>query len=151
MFLGIKPSFLPEFESDAEKFIVEINRKLHAVGAHPYLEPDVYPNPYINNRFGRSSLDHNSAGAMEARSEYCREEGCANLNVLAANPYRVTFLPLILSEPVKTGYAERIGGEFTPIWAGSLPVLTRELSSAASEIGIPLEGGTLSDEVARRG
>jgi hypothetical protein len=121
MFLGIKPSYLPGFESDAETFIFEINRKLFAIGSDPYCEPEAYPNPYINGWFGRSSLDHNSAGAIEALAEYCREGECANLNVLAANPYRVTFLPLILSGPVKT-YAERIGGEFTQIWAGSLPV-----------------------------
>jgi hypothetical protein len=43
MFLGIKPSFLPEYQEDAENFIYEVNRALRAVGSGPYADPEVLP------------------------------------------------------------------------------------------------------------
>jgi hypothetical protein len=62
----------------------------------------------------------------------------------------VTFLPQGLSEPFETAYAERIGGELTRIWVGSLPALAVELRSVAGEIGVPLEAELLNDELTRR-
>jgi hypothetical protein len=150
MFLGIKPSFLPEFQDEAERFIVEINRALRGVGSSAYVDPDVLPHPYIKGWFGRSSLDHQGAGTIEALAEYCCDARSPNLDVLTANPYRMTFLPRVLSGPVETDYAERISGELTKIWVGFLPALAVELRSVAREMEIPLEDGALSDEVARR-
>src|SRR2546426_4481815 len=102
MFLGIRPSFLPDFQDEAEKFICEINSALRILGRPPYLEPRVLPNPYINGRFGRSSLDNNSAEALAALAAYYVDARCANLDILAANPYRIAFLPTHVSDPIET-------------------------------------------------
>ena len=72
------------------------------------------------------------------------------LELLAANPYRVSFLPTPLLEPVETDYAERIGGEMTNIWVGSVQALIGDLKSVAQAMSIPLEDNALSDEIAQK-
>lgn len=151
MFLGITPSFLIECQRDAKVFIAEINKALSMASLPPYYEPDPLPDPYTDGRFGRSALDHNGEAAIVALHDYCQtKEGCPNLGMLAANPYRTAFLPASFSLPIETGYIDQIGGEAMNIWIGSLPTLREELCSVATRIGIPLEDGNLSDVVAQK-
>jgi hypothetical protein len=56
--------------------------------------------------------------------------------------------PPTLCPPAPTEYYERIGGEDTQIWVGSLPRLLTELKQLAGQLGIPLVNGELADETA---
>jgi hypothetical protein len=150
MFLGITASFLPDHQNEALKFIHEINRALRRIGRPAYVEPEERQSPYVDGRFGRSSLDHNAAGTLAALADYCPQGKCVGLELLAANPYRVSFLPMAFPESIETDYAERIDGEMTDIWIGSIRPLTSDLSFVAEALSIPLVDGALSDEIARQ-
>ena len=79
-------------------------------------------------RFNRLGLVTNvRPGAIASLAEYCPNGPSPNLEILAANPYRVTFLSRTLPEPAATDYAEQIDGELTQIWVGSLSALEIEL------------------------
>jgi hypothetical protein len=151
MFLGITPSFLPEFADEAERFMRAINRSLSRAGFGAYLEPDVLPDAYVGSRFGRSALDNHGAGTIAGVAKYALGEGqCRNLAALANNPCRVAFLPQSFASPIETDFEERIGGVPTRIWIGSLPGLSEELRILACALEVPLEGGELSDETAQK-
>jgi hypothetical protein len=151
MFLGVKPAFLPEAEASANEFLKAINEVLLRAGHATYREPSTLPNPYIGARFGRSATDHCVADDLVALSGYCSPEAqCSQLDALAANPYRIAFMPMSFSRPIETTYTENIGGEETPIWIGSSPVLADELEIAAVALRVPLSAGRLDDEIAEK-
>lgn len=151
IFLGIKPSFVPEFSYLADAFIDQINIELKRRGLPAYSEPTSIPDVYVSGKFGRSSLDHCGAGDLAGLVEYCEAaDSCQDLEVLAANPYRVTFLPIDVESPIITAYTEIICGERVRICVGSVPVLEKELQAVASRLDIPLQEGVLGDETARR-
>lgn len=145
-FLGIRPSF--NDESAARAFLGAIADVLSEAGFPPYGDPA--PSPNRSRRgLGRSSLDQQSAGALiqlAHRAE--RSEDARHLRVIADNAYRVAFLPLELPAPIKTAYADPIGGTSTAVWIASAPALYRALIRLAPALGIPLAGDTLSDETA---
>ncbi len=150
VFLGIRPSYPAGYESSAERFIANINTALRSVGLGEYREPPTPIDPYVDGHFGRSSLDHNSAGAIEAVAGCCPEQvACANLGLLGTNPYRVAFLPIPLLTPIETDYTEMISGEPTKIWVGSLFGLSDDLRRVGEVLGIPVADGEVNDVVAR--
>ena len=63
--------------------------------------------------------------------------------------FRLAFVPANFNPPSLTGYREQIGGSAIQICVGSLPQLLMELKLLAGDLGIPLEGGDLTDEIAR--
>jgi hypothetical protein len=65
------------------------------------------------------------------------------------NPFRLAFVPASFTAPLLTGYREQIGGSAIQICVGSLPQLLTELKLLAGDLGIPLEEGDLTDEIAK--
>jgi hypothetical protein len=116
-----------------------------------YSEPDEPPDVYVDDVFGRSELDHHSASCFVQLAEIAEERNSARQHLaILVNPYRAVFLPLNFSEPFNTGYKEEIFGELMEVWAGSAQRLLSELAELAPHLGIPLENGVLSDEVAAK-
>lgn len=150
MFLGVRPSFTAECQDHALLFLTAINDALRRAGIDEYAEPEVIPDPYIDHCFGRSELDHHSAGTIAgvASLDAGGHEN-KHLGLLATNPCRAVFLPRQFQKPIETGYVEDIDGEPTSIWAGSLPILARELECLAQTLGIRLQDGDPSDHTAR--
>ena len=149
MFLGVTPSFTPESASSAKEFGYAINVALTEAGQTPYYDPESLPNPYVGDKFGRSSLDHCASDDLAALAGYCTTS-CPQLEALASNPYRITFLPGRFSMPIETAYAEKFDGEEGRIRIDSLPVLAEELQLVANELRIPLSNGSLANAIAQQ-
>ena len=62
----------------------------------------------------------------------------------------MVFVPDEFEEPVLTDHAEHLFGKAVRIWVGSAPRLLKELADLAPAVGVPLEDGRLSDEVASK-
>ncbi len=76
--------------------------------------------------------------------------GAVQLQLIASNPYRVSFVPMDFDAPLPTDYTEVIDGSQVRIWVGSTPALRRELRAMAPSLSIPLDSDELSAEVAQR-
>jgi len=147
LFMGIRSSFVDEAQDAASTFLEEINRAGANRGLPFYLDPIDPPNVYVGSLFGRSELDHHSSQVL-ANMASLGSRKVPNLTLIRDNPFRVAFLPIDFFQPLPTNYFERIGGERIRIWIGSLPGLQRELASIASDLGIPLKNGDLTDAIA---
>ena len=149
LFIGVRGSYIDGTEASAEAFLDAVNDALTRKGAAPYLDPPQPPNVYRGHLFGRSELDHHSSRVLsEVARLGTQSRDNPNLALIRDNPYRVTFVPVDFAPPSSTKYYERIGGEDTQIWVGSLPRLFTELKQLAAQLGIPLVNGELSDETA---
>ena len=149
--MGIVPSYTEEAEDSARELIAAINSRLQELNLSLYSEPDEVPDVYIDDVFGRSELDHHSANCFMQLADLAEQHNSARQHLaIFANPYRAVFLPQDFSEPFETGYKEEIFGELLEVWAGSTPKLLEELTELAPHLGILLENGVLSDEVAAK-
>lgn len=151
-FIGpIRSSYVDEAQDSAASYAHAIDKVLKENGLAGYKESDSSPDVYKDGMFGRSALDHHSASCLIQLGEMASNRGLApHASLLAQNPYRVTFVPVDFPNAVQTGYSEQIAGELTEIWVGSLPRLRAELVTLASELGIPISKGELSDEIATK-
>lgn len=150
-FLGIRASYVDEAQGAASAYIAAINVALGTKGLPAYSDPARPPDVYNGGLFGRSALDHHSAGCLAKLAEMTMEYGPAHhLGLLASNPYRLTFVPVDFPHPLLTDYVEDIAGEAVKIWVASTPRLAKDLESAAALLQIPLQDGQLADSVARR-
>jgi hypothetical protein len=150
-FIGIRSSYIEDAQDAAVAYVAAINRALHLNGLPGYTDPPEAPKVYVGGLFGRSALDHHSAGCLVELAELAmRQRRVPHLGLLATNPYRVAFLPLSFDQPLLTEYQESIAGEQVSIFVGSAPALFSELTTVASSLGIPLQDGRLSDAVARK-
>ena len=149
--MGIVASYVEEAEDSARELIAAINTRLQEQNLPLYSEPDELPDVYVNDVFGRSELDHHSAGCFVQLANLAEEHNSARQHLaILANPYRVVFLPQVFDEPFETGYKEQIFGDLLEVWAGSAPRLLAELTELAPHLGIPLENGVLTDDVAAK-
>jgi hypothetical protein len=114
MFFGISLLFFRNSTTKLRNSFLEVNRPLQRIGRPACVEPEDLPNPYIAGRFGRSSLDNNAAETFAALADSC-SKGANGVwpGLLAANPHRVSFLPVPFREPIQTDDAERIVRRFT--------------------------------------
>jgi len=149
-FVGpVRSSYIDESQDAAASFVAGIDSVLRQNGLPGYSEPAAAPDVYDGGLFGRSALDHHSAGCLVELAEMATRKGHApHVGLLAVNPYRVTFVPVDFDRPLPTGYWERIAGDQIEIWVGSVPRLLAELAALAPALGIPLTDGQLADEVA---
>lgn len=151
LFMGIVPSYVEEVEDSARELIASINSRLQERNLPLYSEPDEPPDVYVDNLFGRSELDHHSASCFMQLADLAEEYDSTRQHLaILANPYRAVFLPQDFSEPFDTGYKEEIFGDLMEVWAGSARKLLEELTELAPHLGISLENGVLSDEVAAK-
>ncbi len=149
--MGIVPSYAEEAEDSAQELIAAINSRLQEQNLPLYSEPDEPPDVYFDDVFGRSELDHHSASCFVQLAEIAEERNSARHHLaILANPYRVVFLPQDFGEPFETGYKEEIFGDLLEVCAGSAQRLLDELAELAPHLGIPLENGVLSDEIAAK-
>jgi hypothetical protein len=148
-FLGIRPSFTNEPAANA--FLQAIARALRGAELPAYHEPVEATARARTGRFGRSSFDHHSAAALTglARRAVGSDIG-RQLQLIGNNPHRAAFLPIDFPSPLQTDYVDPIAGNRTPIRAGSAYGLKRDLLALAPDLGIPLEGDGVSDEVAEQ-
>ena len=147
--MGIVPSYTEEAEDSARELIAAINSRLQEQNLPLYFEPDESPDVYVDDVFGRSELDHHSASRFVELAEIAEEHNPSRHHLaILANPYRAVFLPQDFSEPFETGYEEEIFGDLLEVWAGSAAKLLEELTELAPHLGIPLENGILTDNVA---
>lgn len=151
LFMGIIPSYVEDAEDSARELIAAINSRLQEQNLPLYSDSEEPPDVYVDNLFGRSELDHHSASSFTQLADLAEEYDSARQHLaILVNPYRVVFLPQDFSEPFETGYEEEIFGELMEVWTGSAPKLLKELTELALHLGIPLEDGVLSDEVAAK-
>ena len=149
MFMGIRGSYTEDSRGLADTLVKAINEILVANGFAAYIDPDPPPNVYIGHMFGRSALDHHSSRVLiEVADRGTQLKKSANLALVRDNPYRVVFVPAKLRKPYETEYQERIAGNMVAIWVGSLDGLLEELVWLASDLGIPVEDGGISDQTA---
>jgi hypothetical protein len=149
LFMGVRGSYTDAAKASAEAFLDAVNRVLTQNGAAPYLDPPEAPNVYKGHLFGRSQLDHHTSRVLAGIARQgTQSTKNPNLALIRDNPYRVAFVPADFAPPAPTEYYERIGGENTQIWVGSLPRLLAELEQLAGQLGIPLVNGELADETA---
>lgn len=151
LFMGIVPSYTEEAEDSARELIAAINSRLQEQNLPLYSEPDEPPDVYVDDVFGRSELDHDSASCFMQLAEIAEEHNSARQHLaILANPYRAVFLPQDFAEPFETGYREEIFGDLLEVWAGSAQRLLDELAELAPHLGIPLENSVLADDVAAK-
>jgi hypothetical protein len=152
LFLGIANSYTQAAQDDAQSLLEAINLGLVERGLAPYEDPDVAPDAfYENHKLGRSSLDHHSAKMIARLGEMAEDAfDATDAGLLEINPYRLVFLPRDLDEPLLTDHIETIWGSDVGIIAGSLDGLLDDLRRLATELGIPLDDGELTDDIAHR-
>src|SRR5687768_15592422 len=94
-FIGIGPSYIDSASHVARSYVDAINRGLASRGLPGYGDPPEIPEPYVGPLFGRSALDHESARFLARLGGTPENVGYSspNLALLAANPYRVAFVP----------------------------------------------------------
>jgi hypothetical protein len=150
-FMGVTDSFSDEALPAADAFIAAINVALTQRNLPPYVDPVPPPDPYVDNLFGRSELDHHGAAILRGLAAYAANNQAAiHLKLIADNPYRVAFLPIEFVTPFETDYRENIAGHLVPIHVGSAGRLLQEVIALAPELGIPLEAGVLPDATAAK-
>lgn len=151
LFMGIVPSYTEDAENSARELVAAINSRLQEQTLPLYSEPDEPPDVYADYMFGRSELDHHIANYFVRLAEIAEERNSARQHLaILINPYRVVFLPQDFRNPFETGYNEEIFGDLLEVWAGSAQRLLNELTELAPHLGIPLENGVLSDEIASK-
>lgn len=151
LFMGIVPSYTEEAENSARQLVAVINSRLQEQNLPPYSEPDEPLDVYVDDVFGRSELDHHSASCFVELANLAEQHNSTRQHlVILTNPYRAVFLPQDFGKPFETGYKEEILGDLLEVWVGSAQRLLSELAELASHLGIPLENGILSDEVAAK-
>lgn len=149
LFMGIVPSYTEEAEVSARELIAAINSRLQEQNLPLFSEPDEPPDVYVDDVFGRSELDHHSASCFIELADLAEQHKSARQHLaILANPYRAVFLPQNFGEPFETGYREEIFGDLLEVWAGSAPKLLDELTELAPHLGIPLNNGVLTDDIA---
>ncbi len=148
-FLGVRESYLDEARAAAESCVEKINAELSRLNVLEYADPVSPPDPYDDNfLFGRSALDHDTAGALQAVARAASKS--PQLNLLNLNSCRVVFVPWGFATPILTDHSDELWGEPVPVFLGSLPTLIRELIDVAPLLGIPLTGEELTDDMAMR-
>jgi hypothetical protein len=117
-FVGpIRSSYIDEAQDIAAACAAKIDTVLKQNGLPGYGEPSGPPDVYDGGLFGRSALDHHSPSAVAELGEMAASRGDApHTALLAANPYRVVFVPVDFEVPLLTGHSERIAGEQVEIW-----------------------------------
>ena len=151
-FVGIANSYTDDAQNDANALIDAINRELAERELEPYEEANISADAYYkHNKLGRSSLDHHSAKMIARLGEMAAEQfDAVDAGLLDVNPYRLVFVPRPLDEPLYTDHTETIWGSDVGIIAGSLDGLLDDLRRLAPQLGIPLDDGELTDEIAGR-
>jgi hypothetical protein len=152
-FVGpIRSSYIDQAQDAAATFVGSIDSALRLNGLPGYVDPASSPDVYSRRGlFGRSELDHHGASCFVTLAGIAKKHfGAQHIGLLAANPYRVSYLPISFDEPIPTGYVEQIAGQPVEIWVGSNPMLFRELTDLAPALGIPLTAGELTDDIASR-
>lgn len=150
-FMAIRASYVERAKDLGLHYVGAINEALVAQGLSTYADPKTIPNVYRGGFFGRSALDHQSAGALVALGELAEEDEVSpHTELLATNPYRVAFLPIDFPKPLEIQHSELIAGERPRLFVGSAPRLSAELGVLAGRLGIPLVDGALSDAVAKQ-
>jgi len=145
-FIGIRPSFRDQAHADA--FLQAIEHALRLAGLPAYDEPPAAESARPIG-VGRSELDHHDAAALVALARRAREEGHGqHLDVLTSNPYRAAFLPMELAAPLATEYVDPVAVHRAPVQVASALALRGELVALAPVLGIRLDQGYLSDNVA---
>lgn len=149
-FIGIIPSFIDEARDSAEAYIQAINAALAIIDVPPYLEPETIPDVYQNNFFGRSALDHHSASCLVKIAELQEQNqpSVTHLGLIGLNPFRVAYVPFDFPEPLRTSYEEEICRQRVKLNVGSAHQLLKGLCAISHRIGIKIENGQVSDEVA---
>lgn len=153
LFMTIRASYVEKAREAATRYALAVDAALKSKGLEGYSDPKRAPDVYKDGNFGRSCLDHHSAGALVAIGEMAEEDEdppSPHLELLAQNPFRVTFVPTDFDAPIALEHTELIAGERPRLWVGSLPRLHAELLRMAPRLGIPLDDGKLDDEVARQ-
>jgi hypothetical protein len=151
VFLTIGASYVERAKDVGQRYVAAIDRALRSRGLPGYADPPRAPDAYRRGRFGRSSLDHHGAGTFVSLGEMAEEdEASPHLSLLAESPFRLAFVPTDFELPMPVEHSELIAGERPRLWLGSSPRLLEELYRMAPRLGIPLEDGSLSDELARR-
>ncbi len=150
VFMSLRASYVEKAQAVAARYASAVDAVLRGRGLGGYVDPKTVPDVYRRGRFGRSGIDHHSAGAFVALGEMAEEseEPSPHLELLATNPFRLAYVPADFDAPLALEHTELIAGERPRLWVGSAPRLAEELSRMAQRLGIPLEGSTLSDEVA---
>jgi hypothetical protein len=149
LFMGVRESFTEEAQDGAKALLKAIDHALVKNGLGPYFDPEPIPNVYNGHLFGRSALDHHSSRVLaDIAGREVQSKQTPNLSLIRDNPFRVVFVPADLKRPVETSYRERIAGDLVSIWMGSLDGLLRELSWLAVDLGIPMQDGRVTDEIA---
>jgi hypothetical protein len=149
-FMGIRNSFAEEFHKSADEYIAAANKALIAANLPEYVDPESPPDIYVNHLFGRSALDHECASSLVQLSEMMPKDREPHIHLLTSNPYRVAFLPIDFTEPLKTEYSQLIWKDLVPLWIGSSQRLLKDLLTIALDLEIPLKNGLLSDDIALR-
>lgn len=148
-FMGVCSSYINEAQDAAQSLLKGINRGLSKLNLPEYIDPTHPPDVYVKHLFGRSALDHHGASLLIEIGELAEEHNLGpHLVLVAANPYRVVFLPYDFPEPFDTTHQELLASDYYPVWAGSSQRLLGELLKAAPHLGIPLASGELPDAVA---
>lgn len=145
VFLSIHESYPDNYREYATSLLNAVNVVLSRLGHNPLI--DSGKGPHVCE--GRTSLDHIGGGSFRCVGELAGSER-QHAHLLWVNPYRVVFAPASFDEPQATNHQECFGAQEIPVLLGSSPRLRDQLLSLAPEIGIPLENGVLTDEVAQK-
>jgi hypothetical protein len=122
-----------------------VNAKLATLALEPIADASVGPSVCE----GRTGLDHIGSATLAGLGELAGG-GSPHLHLLHLNPYRLVYVPRPLDRPAVLDHHENLGGRETAILMGASAGLRDELLGLAPSLGIPLEGGALSDEVAKK-
>ncbi len=143
-FLGIKSSYVEAHKEEGEIYISCINEELSKSGFDLYHEPETIPDIYDGNMFGCSALDHHSSACLVELGELGIMYGIdEHLKLLALNPYRLAFVPILLENSMSTNYKTKVWDQIVVINFGSSFGLKEELSVLARFLDIDIKDGNL--------
>jgi hypothetical protein len=145
VFLTIEGSYVPSARGEAMELVRAVNAKLATLALEPIADASVGPSVCE----GRTGLDHIGSATLAGLGELAGG-GSPHLHLLHLNPYRLVYVPRPLDRPAVLDHHENLGGRETAILMGASAGLRDELLGLAPSLGIPLEGGALSDEVAKK-
>lgn len=145
VFLSVQESYVPNAQSAALSLVAAVNEKLGELGQQPMEDP--VKGPHVCE--GRTGLDHIGSASLRKLGELAGEER-AHVHLLALNPYRLVYAPRSFERPQVTRHREDLAGQTVNVLLGSSLHLRDELLGLAPDLGIPLEGGVLGDEVAKK-
>jgi hypothetical protein len=147
-FMGIRKSYTAAAQDVASDFLTAINGSLAAHDLPAYADPPQAPDVYVAHLFGRSALDHHGAQSLRKVASMAAPDG--HLALVAANPFRLAFLPMDFEKPLETDHQEKIWNQQVNILAGSAARLLDELRALTPSLGITLNNGDLADDVAHK-